>query len=317
MNKVIVNNMVHTPVMLPEVMQYLAPRDGGVYLDCTFGAGGYTTAILNAANVKVHALDRDPEAIERAQPLVKHFGGRLEVHKSCFGDMGSIWFEPTFDGIVFDLGVSSPQLDQGERGFSFSKDAPLDMRMGLEGPTAADVVNTMAEEELANIIYKYGEERFSRRVARKIVETRALEPITHTVQLADLVRSVVPKGSMKIDQATRTFQALRIYVNDELGELTRALDASLNLLKTGGRLVVVSFHSLEDGIVKAYIKDLSEAKGGSRHLPPVDQKPLQYKNLTRKIVLASDEEVKNNPRARSARLRAAEKLDNMGHGHHG
>ena len=305
-------NSVHLPVMLNEVIEYLMPKAGGVYLDCTFGAGGYTRKILSFKPSKVHALDRDPDAIARSKSLKEEVKEAFEIHNVCFGDMGQVFPPQTFDGIVFDLGVSSPQLDEAERGFSFSKDAPLDMRMGQEGMTAADVVNRMGEEDLADIIYKYGEERCSRRIARKIVQTRMEKPITRTTELADLVRSVVPKGGMKIDPATRTFQALRIYVNDELGELERGLEASIRLLKPNGRLVVVSFHSLEDGMVKAFIQKHSTVKGGSRYLPPVvqgvGQDTLDFKNLTKKIVVANDAEIKANPRARSARLRAAEKL---------
>lgn len=325
-------NSGHVPVMLDEVLEHLQPRDGAVYVDGTFGAGGYTRAILQAANCTVYAIDRDPAAIKRAQELGAEFGNRLVMLQGCFGDVRELLAAhdvAQIDGFVLDLGVSSPQLDEAARGFSFREDGPLDMRMGDSGPSAADLVNTASEEDLANIIFEYGEERASRRIARRITTARAEKPITTTRELATLVHDVLPMhGGMKTDTATRTFQALRIAVNDELGELDRALDSGLELLAPQGRFVVVSFHSLEDGRVKKFFKHYSgDIAAPSRHLPqmaPVrnaPQPPLQLP--VGKPVSASARETDENPRSRSARLRVAERttapLPNARHstgGHH-
>jgi 16S rRNA (cytosine1402-N4)-methyltransferase len=301
----------HYPVMLNEVLDSLSPQDGEVYVDGTFGAGGYSRAILDHADCTVIAIDRDPSALSAADRLKQDYGSRFIFVQGRFGDalelVNKAGFEQV-DGFVLDIGVSSMQLDQAERGFSFRFDGALDMRMDTtQGETAADIVNQMDEEDLANLIYKYGEERLSRRIAKRIVEKRAEEKIETTLQLADIVRSVVPRSPKdKIDPATRTFQALRIAVNDELGELERALEASEKMLKEAGRLVVVSFHSLEDGIVKAFLYERSgRTANNSRHLP-VSMDAVQAPTYTlpkRKAVEPSDAEIQQNSRSRSAKLR--------------
>jgi len=303
----------HIPVLLAEVVAALAPRDGGVYVDGTFGRGGYSRAILDAADCTVWGIDRDPEAIERGREMAAEYAGRLQVLEGCFGDMDELLSGQgvrAVDGVALDIGVSSPQIDQPERGFSFRFDGPLDMRMGRHGPTAADVVNEAPEAELADIFFHYGEERMARRVAKAIVAARKDAPITRTAQLADIVRSVVPKSGDGIDPATRTFQGLRIHVNDELGELRRGLAAAERLLAPGGRLAVVSFHSLEDREVKAFLKERSSPPPApSRHAPPVagsDRRP-SFRLIHKKPVAPGAAEAQANPRARSARLRAAER----------
>lgn len=310
-----VSSDVHYPVMLPEVLAALSPKDGGLYVDGTFGAGGYTRAILEAADCTVYAIDRDDNARVTAAEFENEYGARFVFLRGCFGDVQSLLHSvdvARVDGFVLDIGVSSMQIDEAERGFSFRFDGALDMRMDMksDGITAADIVNTYDQDALANVIYEYGEERRSRRIARKIIEMRGEKLFSHTLELADAVRSVVPRlPKDKIDPATRTFQALRIAVNDELGELSRALDAAEHVLVEGGRLAVVSFHSLEDGRVKRYLKAKSgtEAKG-SRHLPHsiVDDtdSPI-FTLLSRKAVKPSEQEISENPRSRSARLRVA------------
>ncbi len=304
----------HISVLLNEVVDALSPRDGGVYVDGTFGAGGYARAILDRADCRVWGIDRDPEAIERGRKLALAYPGRLEIVEGRFGDMDRLLAEhgvESVDGVALDIGVSSPQIDEPERGFSFRFDGPLDMRMGRDGPTAADVVNTATQAELADIIFHYGEERMARRVARAIVAARLDAPFTRTKQLADVVRSVVPKGKGDaIDPATRTFQALRIHVNDELGELRRGLAAAESLLKPGGRLAVVSFHSLEDRDVKTFLKERSSPPPSpSRHAPSlaVNARSPSFRLLSRKPIVPTESEAHSNPRARSARLRAAER----------
>ena len=292
--------------MLSEVLRALNPQDGGVFVDATFGAGGYTRAILEAADCTVYAIDRDPEAFLRAQEMAKEFQGRLFPVQGRFGDMVSLLHQlglVRVDGIVLDIGVSSMQIDEPARGFSFMREGPLDMRMGAEGISARDVVNTAPEKELADILFVYGEERASRRIAKRIVEQR---PVETTTQLAAIVHSVLPMhGGIKTDTATRTFQALRIFVNDELGELERALDAAESLLKPDGRLVVVTFHSLEDSIVKKFLKTKAgKIAHGSRHLPPAaESAPPSFLLEDAGGLKPSAEEVAGNPRARSARLR--------------
>ena len=309
------SNSIHDPVMLKEVLDTLAPQDGKVYVDGTFGAGGYTTAILKHTNCKIYAIDRDPNVTLLANELKEKFPGRIEFLVGCFGNMKELLAAhgvQKVDGIVLDIGVSSMQLDNSERGFSFKQDGPLDMRMSGEGVSAADVVNSMDEKELADIIYQLGGEKKSRRVARAIVNARIKEPITTTKQLADIVRSVVRMANHQIDPATRTFQALRIWVNDELGELTRALEASEELLNPGGRVVVVTFHSLEDGIVKRFFKQKAgQIPGLSRHIPVANENVPHAKIfslVTRKALIPSEQEIQRNIRSRSAKLRAAEKI---------
>lgn len=304
--------MSHYPVMLPEVLQQIAPVDGAVYVDGTFGAGGYAAKILESVDCTVIGIDRDPDAQVRAEPLKGRFGARLEFVAGCFGDVEMLLRGRAVDGFVLDLGVSSFQIDQAKRGFSFRFDGPLDMRMDTRtGQTAADIVNTMDEEDLANLIYKYGEERLSRRIAKKICERRREKRFETTVDLADIVRACVPRSPKdKIDPATRTFQALRIAVNDELGELERALAAAENILKPGGRMVVVSFHSLEDGLVKAFFREQSGARARmNKYLPEAaaGKKPV-FEILTRKALTPSEKECAENPRSRSAKLRAVQKV---------
>lgn len=294
----------HFPVMQSEVLEYLCPQDGQVIVDGTFGAGGYTSRFLEAG-ATVYAIDRDPEAISRGQELKSCYGERLKLLLGEFGDVQRLLASHGIfqvDGIVLDLGVSSPQLDQAHRGFSFQTDGPLDMRMSGQGVCAADVIATSSEEQLSDIFWRYGEERRSRAIAKAIVKMREKMPIDRTQVLADLVRRIVG-NSGHVDGATRTFMALRIYVNDELGELSRALESAGHLLKVGGRMVVVSFHSLEDRLVKESF--LGGARGSSRYLPQVKQKINGWKSLTSKPVRASENEIKLNQRSRSAKLRAA------------
>lgn len=301
----------HIPVLLAEVIAALALRDGGVYVDGTFGAGGYSRAILSATTCRVWAIDRDPTAVARGRTLEDSQGGRFTMIEGRFGDMDELLRQQgvnQVDGIALDIGVSSMQIDQPERGFSFAKDGPLDMRMETKGPSAADMVNDTPEGDLANIIYRYGEERLSRRVAKAIVEARRLKRFERTGELAELIRRVVPRSGDGIDPATRTFQALRIAVNDELGELERGLEAAERLLAPGGRLAVVTFHSLEDRVVKGFLKARAgEASRPSRHVPQAQGTgpAASFALLSRKAVAAGQEEARANPRARSAKLRAA------------
>lgn len=312
----------HYPVMLNEVLEHLSPKDGEVYVDGTFGAGGYSKAFLESTNCTVIAIDRDPAAMARANVLKENFGDRFIFVQGCFGDALELVKSAGYDqvdGFVLDLGVSSMQLDQAERGFSFRFDGPLDMRMDSSAEiSATDIVNDTPEEDLANIIYKYGEERLSRRIAKKIVEVRGEEKIETTEKLADIIRSVVPRSPKdKIDPATRTFQALRIAVNDELGELERGLISAQGLLKEGGRLLVVSFHSLEDGIVKAFMYEKSGRRDNvSRHLPAqMDDAPVPTITLpVRKAIDPTDAEIQQNSRSRSAKLRVAVRNNNSTEG---
>jgi 16S rRNA (cytosine1402-N4)-methyltransferase len=305
----------HTPVLLREVLDAITPRDGAIYVDATFGAGGYSRAILEAAECTVWGIDRDPEAQHRAADVIGHFPGRLSVLQGCYGGMVELLKGvgvTQVDGIAFDLGVSSMQLDDASRGFSFRADGPLDMRMSRDGMSAADVVNALPEKDLANVIYKYGEERASRRIAKTIIEVRAEKPITSTAELARLIRGVVRKSKDGIDPATRTFQALRIFVNDELEDLERGLRMAETLLAPGGKMAVVSFHSLEDKIVKCFLRDRSgSAARPSRHLPVSvnDQRAPTIRLVHRGLVKPSFDEVLTNPRARSARLRVGERTN--------
>jgi 16S rRNA (cytosine1402-N4)-methyltransferase len=304
----------HIPVLMNEVVDAIAPRDGGRYLDGTFGAGGYTTAILDRADCRVIAIDRDPDAIAAGRALAERYAPRLTLIEGRFGDMADLLSAEgvdDVDGVTLDLGVSSMQFDQAERGFSFRNSGPLDMRMGRSGPSAADLVNDAEEAELADIIWRYGEERKSRRVAHAIVEQRKLKRIETTAELASIVRRAVgPQAKDDSDPATRTFQALRIAVNDELGELERGLAAAEAVLAPGGRLAVVSFHSLEDRAVKEFVRARAgRTPGPSRHAPPkADARAATLRDLSRKPVLPSEAETSANPRARSARLRVAEKI---------
>ncbi|MFT9019028.1 16S rRNA (cytosine(1402)-N(4))-methyltransferase RsmH [Acetobacter malorum] len=309
----------HLPVMLAEVLESLKPADGDAILDCTFGGGGYTSAILKSADCAVWAIDRDPDAIARGQAMAAGFTNaegqsRLHMLHGGFGSMTDLTEAadaPAFDGIVLDLGVSSFQLDEAARGFSFRMDGPLDMRMAKSGPSAADIVNKAPESELADIFHFYGEERHARRVARAIVADRVETPFETTAQLAGLIRRVVPSDRSGIDAATRSFQGLRIAVNDELGEIERGLTQALDLLAPGGRLVVVSFHSLEDRIAK---RVMGAATGKTTSFSRYDPRAALTKGdeaafiaLTGRPLRPGDAECAANPRARSARLRAVEK----------
>ena len=340
----------HIPVMLAEVLDALAPADGDLIVDGTFGAGGYTSAILEAADCRVIAFDRDPTAISAGRMVEARYAPRLSLIEAPFAEMeqhvaahpwsniqelrgpGSCAPRPgrgagapprsagpstaalaaSINGIVLDIGVSSMQLDRPERGFSFQHDGPLDMRMGADGPTAADIVNTAEPDDLANILFEFGEERRSRLIARAIVHDRATTPFTSTRQLADMVARVLGREPDGKHPATRTFQALRIYVNDELGQLERALIAAERLLQPGGRLVIVTFHSLEDRIVKQFFTERSGRRSGaSRHLPVADdsEREASLRLVNRRPLTSSEHELAANPRSRSARLRAAVRTD--------
>lgn len=304
----------HEPVMIDEVLAALQPHDGGRYVDGTFGAGGYTSAILEAADCRVWAIDRDPDAVSGAADLIEKYAGRLTVIEGRFGDMAEILSREgvaAVDGVALDLGVSSMQIDDPERGFSFRHDGPLDMRQGKDGLSASDLVNEADENILADIIFKYGEERQARRIARAIVNARVEAPITRTGQLADIVRGTYRGGrSSKTDPATRTFQAIRIQVNEELDEIERGLNGAEIVLAPGGRLAVVSFHSLEDRIVKEFMRTHSgDVPTVSRHMPaaaPTGSAPC-FKLVRRGAQKPGDAETKRNPRSRSARLRVAER----------
>jgi 16S rRNA (cytosine1402-N4)-methyltransferase len=303
---------VHIPVLGRQAVDALAPREGGIYVDATFGAGGYSRMILDIADTRVIGIDRDRTAIVGGLNLVDGSGGRLTLVEDRFSHLADVCAsqgESKVDGIVMDVGVSSMQLDQAERGFSFRLDGPLDMRMGHDGPSAADVVAAASETDLANIIYIFGEERQSRGIARAVVAARRDAPIVTTRALADIVSRVVRSKPNEIHPATRTFQALRIFVNEELDELQSALAAAEQLLKPGGRLAVVSFHSLEDRIVKNFLNARGKNAGGSRHRPEIEKFAPSFDILTKRPVTADDAEIDANPRARSAKLRAATRTD--------
>ena len=294
----------HIPVLLSEVIEALAPAPGKVILDGTFGAGGYTSAIL-AAGANVTALDRDPTAIVAGQALVSAHAGHLNLIQSQFSELADHAPAGGLDGIVLDIGVSSMQIDEAERGFSFSKNGPLDMRMSASGVSAADVVNRAKLADLIRIFVFLGEEKQAPRIAHAIEKRRAEAPFVTTRDLAGLIEVVTPrKAKDKIHPATRVFQALRIFVNDELGELAQALFAAERALKPGGRLVVVTFHSLEDRIVKKFFADRSGRAAGSRHMPIVNERPATFEPVGKSMISASDAEAEANPRARSAKLRA-------------
>ena len=300
---------LHIPVMADEVLGVLEPRDGSTYVDGTFGRGGHSRAILAAARTRVFAIDRDPDAIV----IGSEMGDRLQIIEGRFGDMRLLLAGlgiKRIDGVLLDLGVSSPQLDDPERGFSFQGDGPLDMRMGGDGPTAAELVNSAGEQELADIIHNLGEERRARRVARAIVEARAEKPFTRTAELARVIRRVVRASKDGLDPATRTFMGLRIHVNDELEELRRGLTAAEQLLAPEGRLAVISFHSLEDRIAKNFLHQRSDNSAGvSRHLPEAPAEAPSFRLIKRGAIKPAAAESRSNPRARSARLRAAIRTD--------
>ncbi len=313
----------HNPVMLGEMLDWLAPKDNGVYVDGTFGAGGYSRAILNAADCRVFAIDRDPSTKVFAEKLEAEFPGRFVWLLGNFSDMCSLLElhgVEEVDGIVLDLGVSSMQLDQAGRGFSFKNDGPLDMRMSDSGASASDIVNGADEEELADIFHYYGEEKAARKIAAAIVKARAETPITRTKQLADIIRGVLGGQHGKTDPSTRSFQGLRIYVNHEFESLETGLKAAEDLLTPGGRMVVVSFHSLEDRIVKRFTHSRCGKTGeSSRHVPQqlMANRPASGGEAPRFFLpkpekrTAGDAELDTNPRARSATMRmmqASEKV---------
>jgi 16S rRNA (cytosine1402-N4)-methyltransferase len=290
----------HEPVMVAETVTLLAPSRGGLFVDCTVGLGGHARALLEAGASRILGLDRDPDALQLAADALAGFGDRVELVHADYRDLARMLDErglPGIDGALADLGVSSMQLDSEGRGFSFRRDDPLDMRMDRsQGPTVADLIATVDEESLANVIFQYGEERYSRRIARAIVAARRLDPIRTTIALAQVVRRAIPRrGYQRIDPATRTFQALRIWVNRELEGLDRFLEAAVRRLHSGARLVVIAFHSLEDRIVKHTLRALQ-------------QRDALVQVLTKKPIVPRDEEVAANPRARSAKLRAAERI---------
>jgi len=300
----------HIPVLARQVVELLAPRDGGVYVDATFGAGGHTQLILAAADCRVIGIDRDADVIAMGAGLVEAAGGRLMLFQDRFSALADVIASAglaAVDGVLIDLGVSSMQLDRPERGFAFRHDGPLDMRMGSSGPSAADVVAAASERDLARIIAVLGEERFARPVARAIVARRAEEPILTTGALATIIQTVVHARAGEIHPATRTFQALRMFVNEELGEVAAALPAAERVLAPGGRLAVIAFHSLEDRIVKRFITARSRVAPVSRHAPPVSGAAPSFASLTPKALVADAEETAANPRARSAKLRGAER----------
>ena len=306
----------HIPVLGRQAVGMLQPRAGGIYVDATFGAGGYSRIILDTAGTRVIGIDRDLSAVTAGLDLVDRSDGRLTLVEDRFSNLAEICAAQgvdAVDGVVMDVGVSSMQLDEAERGFSFRLDGPLDMRMGHAGPTAADVIAKASEADLANIIYIFGEERHSRAVARAIIAARRQAPITTTRALADIVAKVVRSKPGEIHPATRTFQGLRIFVNEELDELHLALSAAERVLKPGGRLAAVSFHSLEDRIVKNFLVERARAGGGSRHLPVMAQAAPSFHILTKRPVTPDEDEVAANPRARSAKLRAAERSEAPAH----
>jgi 16S rRNA (cytosine1402-N4)-methyltransferase len=300
----------HVPVLARHAVGWLGVRGDGLYIDATFGGGGYTRAILETPGARVIGIDRDQSAIAQGTDLVESAQGRLELVEDCFSNLESIAGGAAgVDGIVFDLGVSSMQIDQAARGFSFRLDGPLDMRMGGDGPSAADIIARAGERDLATIIATLGEEHHARAVARAIVRARDTQAIETTRALASIVARVIHVRDGAIHPATRTFQALRIFVNDELGELARGLGAAELALKPSGRLVVVAFHSLEDRIVKTFLNERSRTPAGSRHRPDIVAPPPTFQVLTRRPETPDETEIADNPRARSAKLRAAERTD--------
>jgi 16S rRNA (cytosine1402-N4)-methyltransferase len=301
----------HIPVLGPPAIALLNVRAGGVYVDGTFGAGGHTRAMLAAAGVQVIGIDRDRDAVTGGFDLVEASAGRMTLVEERFSNLDAVAHSlghRSVDGVLLDLGVSSMQLDEAARGFSFRRDGPLDMRMGASGPSAADVVAGASERDLAAIIAILGEERHARAVARAIVAARQAAPIRSTGALADIFARVV-RGPRDIHPATRTFQALRIFVNEELSELGAALAAAERVLKPGGRLVVIAFHSLEDRIVKAFLAARARQTGGSRHLPQAARVAPSFRLLVKRPLTPDAAEIALNPRARSAKLRAAERTD--------
>jgi len=316
MDNIVGGPALHIPVMLNEVLEVLEPASGKVIIDGTFGAGGYTSALLEAG-VHVIAIDRDPNAIRDGAQLVELTDGRLNLEIGEFSNLDEIAAgvgHKCVDGVVLDIGVSSMQLDEAERGFSFQQDGPLDMRMAQQGVSAADVVNNAAQSDLTRIIGILGEEKKASLVSRAIVRAREAMPFSTTLQLASLIEKVLPrKAKDRIHPATRTFQALRIYVNQELQQLANALFAAERILKDGGRLAVVTFHSLEDRIVKFFFKDRFGGDQGSRHLPAVNHKHATFVASGKSLIKATKGEAEVNPRARSAKMRWAQRTAEAAH----
>lgn len=301
------SNHPHIPVLLRPLLAAVAPVQGR-WLDGTFGAGGYARGLLEQGADQVIGLDRDPSVFELAAPWAEPLGGKLKLVQGTFGQLDQVAND--LDGVVLDLGVSSMQLDQAQRGFSFMQDGPLDMRMGPDGPSAADLVNSLEESDLADILYHFGEERGARRIARRIVAERLETPIQSTRQLAEIIEKCLPRPKPgQSHPATRSFQAIRIAVNDEFGELVAGLEAAERALKPGGKLAVVSFHSLEDRIVKRFLQQrASHGGGGSRYAPERAEKEPAFRLLA-KATGPDDRELAENPRSRSAKLRVAQRTN--------
>jgi len=302
----------HIPVLLASIINAVAPVSG-VWLDGTFGAGGYSRALLDAGAERVLAIDRDPEVFQRAKGWASQYGARLVMIAGEFGQLDMLAqteHAVPLDGVVLDIGVSSMQIDQAERGFSFAKDGPLDMRMSQTGTSAADIVNSAEEKTLADILYQYGEERASRRIAHAIVARRKTDPIVRTADLSALVSGCLPRPKPgQVHPATRSFQALRIAVNDELRQLIDGLSAAERALKPGGVLAVVTFHSLEDRIVKRFFQARSgDGPRGNRYAPDIVSDAPRFERMTKKAVIATEAEMAANPRARSAKLRIGRRL---------
>ena len=304
------DKVIHIPVLLDEVIKALSLTKDEVYVDATFGLGGYSKAILKNKNCKVVAIDRDPHAKVFADSLKASYADRFYFKMGKFSELGNFLNELKINevaGVVFDLGVSSPQLDIQSRGFSFKLDGPLDMRMSSEGPTADEFLDKVEENTLANIIYELGDEVYSRRIAKNIIYQRSINKIKTTGQLADIVRNAIPKKKSKIDLATKTFQAIRIYLNDEVKELEEGLIAAEKVLRPEGRLAVVSFHSIEDKIVKNFFNKCVRNRPSSRHLPEPPKKNPSLEIITKKPILPSAQEIYINKRSRSAKLRIAKR----------
>jgi len=309
--KHITSSAPHCPVLLDEVLEHISPKKDGKYLDCTFGAGGYTKAILKTADCYVTGLDQDPTVKKFVDEVKNEFVEKFDFVETNFADAKNKLGDRKFDGIVLDLGISSMQVDTADRGFSFMHDGPLDMRMGNDGISAKEFIAVASEQDIANIIYKYGEEVQSRQIAQNIVKMREIAPIETTLQLADIVRDAMHYRKGKIDPATKTFQAIRIHINRELESIERLLADLEDMLLPGGRILVVSFHSLEDSIVKSFFKEKSMKKvARSKYsTKPIEIEDGKWLNLiTKKPIVPSREEVSSNPRSRSARLRVAEKM---------
>ncbi len=302
-----ISDLPHTPVLIEPIINLISPVSGS-WLDGTFGAGGYTRALLEAGADNVISIDRDPHVFDLAKEWIGNYANRIQLHNDKFSNLGN--YGSSFDGIVLDLGLSSMQIDEPSRGFSFIKDGPLDMRMSGSGPSAADLVNNLAQSEIANILYFFGEERSSRRIANAIVKRRNEKPFTSTLDLSNVIENCLPrKKSGTSHPATRSFQALRIATNDEFTELYKALFAAEKALRCGGILAIVTFHSLEDRIVKRFLQLRSGSAGNSnRYAPELKSEEKHFEILNRKPIVAPDPELLQNPRSRSAKLRIAKRL---------